>query len=152
MKIKPIATLAAALMLTASWAGAQDLRIGLAEDPDILDPDQSRTFVGRIVYASLCDKLVDITPELEIIPDACDRMVRGQRMACPSTMTRARGCRLSTTAPRSTREAVADNITRSQTMDGSMRKSEAGLDTGSVVVTRLTIDVDAGPYRARRHR
>ncbi len=68
MFIKPIATLAAALLLSTSLVHAQDLRIGLAEDPDILDPDQSRTFVGRIVYASLCDKLVDITPELEIIP------------------------------------------------------------------------------------
>src|SRR5947209_17214390 len=49
-------------------AGAQNLRIGLAEDPDVLDPTLARTFVGRIVFASLCDKLVDISPELEIVP------------------------------------------------------------------------------------
>ncbi|QGZ34442.1 ABC transporter substrate-binding protein [Stappia indica] len=66
-------SLLAALLLSASAlvalpAAAADLRIGLQEDPDVLDPDQSRTFVGRIVYASLCDKLVDITPDLEIIP------------------------------------------------------------------------------------
>lgn len=66
-------SLLAALLLSASAlvalpAAAADLRIGLQEDPDVLDPDQSRTFVGRIVYASLCDKLVDITPELEIVP------------------------------------------------------------------------------------
>jgi ABC-type oligopeptide transport system substrate-binding subunit len=36
------------------------LRVGLAEDPDILDPTLARTFVGRIVFASLCDKLYDI--------------------------------------------------------------------------------------------
>ena len=52
----------------ASPAVAADLRIGLQEDPDVLDPDQSRTFVGRIVYTSLCDKLIDITPELKFIP------------------------------------------------------------------------------------
>ena len=40
------------------------LRIGLQDDPDQLDPVRSRTFVGRIVFASLCDKLVDITPDL----------------------------------------------------------------------------------------
>ena len=34
--------------------------LGLAEDPDVLDPTLARTFVGRIVFASLCDKLVDI--------------------------------------------------------------------------------------------
>ena len=64
---------AAAMSLGLSAGGAitaqaADLRIGLQDDPDILDPDQSRTFVGRIVYASMCDKLVDIMPDLTIIP------------------------------------------------------------------------------------
>ena len=49
-------------------ASAQTLRIGLADDPDILDPTLGRTYVGRIVFAALCDKLVDIGPELEIVP------------------------------------------------------------------------------------
>jgi len=31
-------------------------------------PDPRPTFVGRIVFASLCDKLFDIGPELEIVP------------------------------------------------------------------------------------
>lgn len=59
----------AAILLgaTALAAPAQDLSIGLQDGPDVLDPDQSRTFTGRIVYASLCDKLVDIMPDLEII-------------------------------------------------------------------------------------
>src|SRR5229473_8442961 len=54
--------------LLAGAAAAQTLRIGLAEDPDVLDPTLARTFVGRIVFASLCDKLVDISPELDIVP------------------------------------------------------------------------------------
>src|SRR5436190_17870910 len=49
-------------------ASAQTLRIGLADDPDMLDPTLARTYTGRIVFASLCDKLVDITPELDIAP------------------------------------------------------------------------------------
>src|SRR5262245_14661263 len=44
------------------------LRVGLAEDPDILDPTLARTFVGRIVFASLCDKLYDIDHNLRIVP------------------------------------------------------------------------------------
>jgi peptide/nickel transport system substrate-binding protein len=49
-------------------ASAQTLRIGLAEDPDVLDPTLARTYVGRIVFVALCDKLFDIGPELEIVP------------------------------------------------------------------------------------
>src|SRR5713226_8896862 len=55
-------------LAVAPGATAQSLRIGLAEDPDVLDPTLARTFVGRTVFASLCDKLVDISPELDIVP------------------------------------------------------------------------------------
>jgi peptide/nickel transport system substrate-binding protein len=44
------------------------LRVGLAEDPDVLDPTLARTYVGRIVFASLCDKLFDIDQHLNIVP------------------------------------------------------------------------------------
>jgi peptide/nickel transport system substrate-binding protein len=59
----------AAALLTAPAAMAQStLRIGLAEDPDILDPTLARTYVGRIVFASLCDKLFDIDENINIVP------------------------------------------------------------------------------------
>ena len=51
----------AALAASVGSAGAQTaIRIGLAEDPDVLDPTLARTYVGRIVFASICDKLFDI--------------------------------------------------------------------------------------------
>ena len=55
-------------LLPALGAYAQTLRIGLAEDPDVLDPTLARSFVGRIVFASLCDKLFDIDEKLAIVP------------------------------------------------------------------------------------
>lgn len=61
-------TLAALTCSTAAVAQTSTLRIGLQDDPDVLDPARARTFVGRIVFASLCDKLVEITPELKIVP------------------------------------------------------------------------------------
>jgi peptide/nickel transport system substrate-binding protein len=51
-----------------SGAAQTTLRIGLADDPDMLDPTLARTYTGRIVFAALCDKLVDITPEIDIAP------------------------------------------------------------------------------------
>ncbi|MCC6471551.1 MAG: ABC transporter substrate-binding protein [Alphaproteobacteria bacterium] len=58
----------AAALTFAGAAQAQHLRIGLAEDPDLLDPHQARTFVGRLVFTALCDKLVDIDANLKIVP------------------------------------------------------------------------------------
>ena len=62
------AALLAVCLLSSAAPAQTTLRIGLADDPDILDPTLSRTYVGRIVFASLCDKLVDISPELDIVP------------------------------------------------------------------------------------
>jgi len=59
---------AALAMLASVPAQAQTLRFGLAEDPDVLDPTLARTFVGRIVFAALCDKLFDIDENLNIVP------------------------------------------------------------------------------------
>jgi peptide/nickel transport system substrate-binding protein len=40
------------------------LVIGLAEDPDALDPTLSRTLVGRMVFAHICEKLYEINAKL----------------------------------------------------------------------------------------
>ncbi|MFI5001299.1 MAG: ABC transporter substrate-binding protein [Reyranellales bacterium] len=64
--------LALTAAMTAAIAGSAvaqtHLRIGLAEDPDVLDPTLARTYVGRIVFASICDKLFDIDEKLNIVP------------------------------------------------------------------------------------
>src|ERR1700693_1594796 len=62
------AAIALIAALGASAAHAQHLRFGLAEDPDVLDPTLARTFVGRVVFAALCDKLFDIDEKLNIVP------------------------------------------------------------------------------------
>src|SRR5215470_2906872 len=56
-------------MAAASTASAQtNLHIGLAEDPDNLDPTTAGSYVGRIVLAAMCDKLFDIDAQLNIVP------------------------------------------------------------------------------------
>src|ERR1700741_1826726 len=68
MKLMRLAVTAAAVLLSFPASAQTTLRVGLAEDPDILDPTMARTYVGRIVFASFCDKLFDIDEKLNIVP------------------------------------------------------------------------------------
>jgi peptide/nickel transport system substrate-binding protein len=61
-------TLALSVAMAGSAVAQTNLRIGLAEDPDVLDPSLARTYVGRIVFSSICDKLFDIDEKLNIVP------------------------------------------------------------------------------------
>src|SRR3974390_2822031 len=57
------------LCLGAGTALAQThLRVGLADDPDVLDPTLARSYTARIVFASLCDKLFDMDEKLNTLP------------------------------------------------------------------------------------
>src|SRR5690242_5616009 len=63
------AVLALGICLAAGTASAQtNLRIGLGDDPDGLDPTTSRFYTTRIVFAALCDKLFDIDEKSNIVP------------------------------------------------------------------------------------
>lgn len=139
MRIGKTLGIAALLALGAGLAQAQDFRIGLQEDPDILDPDQSRTFVGRIVYASLCDKLVDITPALEIIP----MLATGWSWNAEGTELTMK-LRDDVTFHDGTpfnADAVAANLDRSKNLETSRRKSEVKSISGWEVVDDTTIKI-----------
>jgi peptide/nickel transport system substrate-binding protein len=67
--------LAAAVLLFTLFAvtpshaePASTLRIGIRDDPDLLDPTLSRTYVGTVVMTALCDKLFDFDAKLNIVP------------------------------------------------------------------------------------
>src|SRR3984957_5650657 len=64
----PVTALALSILLVSGVHAQTTLRIGLAEDPDALDPSTARTYVGRIVFAAFCDKLFDIDEKLNIVP------------------------------------------------------------------------------------
>ncbi|MBV9552112.1 MAG: ABC transporter substrate-binding protein, partial [Alphaproteobacteria bacterium] len=117
---------AAALLacgLFSTQATAQTtLRIGLAEDPDILDPTLARTYVGRIVFASLCDKLVDISPKLDIVPQLATEWfwTDGNKAL---VMKLRQGVRFHDGEPLDA-AAVKFSLERHLTMAGSNRKAE----------------------------
>jgi len=129
------AVLAAALAATA--ANAQTLRIGLAEDPDALDPTTARTFVGRIVFASLCDKLFDINEKLEIVPQLATSHAWS---ADNRTLTiKLRDGVLFHDGEKLDAEAVKISIDRHLTLPGSFRRSEINVVQAVEVVDPLTV-------------
>lgn len=62
-KIHLVAATALIAGMAAPMAMADELRIGIRADPDLLDPAQGTSVAGRLIFASICDKLIDTTPE-----------------------------------------------------------------------------------------
>lgn len=48
--------------------------VGLAEAPDSLDPTIASTYVGRIVFANMCEKLYDVGPGQQVVPQLAAAM------------------------------------------------------------------------------
>jgi peptide/nickel transport system substrate-binding protein len=129
MKILRLAAAAAALLLSLQ-AGVQaqtTLRIGLAEDPDMLDPTLGRTYVGRIVFSAFCDKLFDIDDKLNIVPQLAlshETSADGKEI----TIKLRPGVKFHDGEPFDA-EAAKFSLERHLTLQGSFRKPElAALD------------------------
>jgi peptide/nickel transport system substrate-binding protein len=125
------------LAMPAAPVQAQTLRVGLAEDPDLLDPTRARTFVGRIVFSALCDKLFDIDEKLGYIP----QLAAGYEWSADNkalTIKLRQGVTFHDGEPLDA-EAVKFNIERHKTMKGSNRSGELRPVTSVDVVDPATV-------------
>ena len=137
-------TILASAVLTSLAGAAQDqvqaqttLRIGIAEDPDILDPSIGRTYVGRIVFSAFCDKLFDIDEKLNIVPQLAlshETSADGKEM----TIKLRPGVKFQDGEPLDA-EAAKFSIERHMTLPTSFRKSELASVDHVEVVDPLTI-------------
>ena len=139
LRLSPLVTLTLAIVLaTCGPAAAQSvLRIGLNDDPDALDPTISRAYVGRLVFAALCDKLFDVTPDLKIVP----QLATGYEWAADqrSVVIKLRpGVKFHDGEPLNA-EAVKFNIERHINTPGSFRKTEIGQISSVDVLNDLTV-------------
>jgi len=131
------AAFAFASLLAAVPATGQTLRIGLAEDPDVLDPTLARTFVGRIVFSALCDKLFDIDEKLAIVPQLATKYEwasdgKALTIQLRPGVTFHDGEKLDAAA-------VKYSLERHKTMAGSNRKGELAPVTTIDVVDPMTV-------------
>src|SRR6476469_6691403 len=144
------ATFAALVLASPASAQGTTLRIGLAEDPDVLDPTLARTFVGRVVFAALCDKLLDVDEKLNIVP----QLATGYEWSADSKALTIK-LRKDVTfhdGEKLDAAAVKYNIERHKTMPGSNRRGElAPVTTVDVVdpsTVRLNLSAPFSPLLA----
>jgi peptide/nickel transport system substrate-binding protein len=138
MKFMRFAAAAALVALSCGTAAAQStLRIGLAEDADVLDPTLARTYVGRIVFASICDKLFDVDEKLNFVPQLAlsqETSADGREV----TIKLRPNVKFHDGEPMDA-EAAKFSLERHLTMQGSFRKPELAAIDRIDVVDPLTI-------------
>src|SRR5881394_3570529 len=131
------AAAAFAALVCGSAAAQSQLRIGLAEDPDVLDPTLARTYVGRIVFASICDKLFDVDAKLNVVPQLALSHETSEDGKLITIKLRP-GVKFHDGEPLDA-EAAKYSLERHMTMTGSFRKPELGSIDHVEVVDPLTI-------------
>ncbi len=130
----PLAMLAAAAIFviaaTAADAGRRQaaknggtLTVGLAEDPDALDPTLARTFVGRMVFLAICEKLYDLNSKLQIVPQLAAGLPKVSANKLTVTIKIRKGIRFNDGTPLNA-QAVKISLDRHKTLTGSRRASE----------------------------
>jgi peptide/nickel transport system substrate-binding protein len=142
--------LAFAFFFVTTAAQAQTLRIGLAEDPDVLDPTAARTFVGRVVFSALCDKLFDLDEKLNIVP----MLATGYDWSADNkalTLKLRPGVTFHD-GEKLDAAAVKFNLERHKNMPGSSRRAElapvASVDVVDAQTVRINLSAPAAPLLA----
>ena len=114
------------------------LRIGLQEDPDILDPTLSGSYVGRIVFAGMCDKLFDYDTSLNIVP----QLATGYTFKDPTHLVlHLRAGVLFQDGEKFDAAAVKYTLTRDLTMKRSLRRGQINDIQSINVIDPLTVEL-----------
>ncbi len=131
-----IAATLLALLLALPAQAQSTLNIGLREDPDLLDPTLGSSYVGRIVYAAMCDKLFDLDAKLNIVP----QLAESWTYESPTRLLiRLRPNVTFHDGERLDAEAVRYKINRDATLTGSMRVGEVNAIQTVEIVDPLTV-------------
>jgi peptide/nickel transport system substrate-binding protein len=123
----------------AAWAQTSTLRIGLQEDPDMLDPHRARTFVGRIVFKGLCDKLFDADVDLKLVPRLATEWSFSDDGLTATIKLRA-GVKFHDGTAFGA-DAAKANLDRARTLPESLRRSEISTIDSVDVIDPLTIAI-----------
>jgi peptide/nickel transport system substrate-binding protein len=130
--------LAVTLQVGAAQSPKTTLVVALNQDPDILDPSLSRTYVGRIIYEHMCEKLYEIDENLKIFPQLAAELPTFSDGGKTVTIKLRRGVKFNDGTPMDA-EAVRYSLDRHLNIKGSARRSELELVGAIEVVDPLTV-------------
>jgi peptide/nickel transport system substrate-binding protein len=117
-------------------AHAQELTIGISGDVDALDPALASSYVSRIVFAGMCDKLFDIDKHLNIVP----QLATSYEWTDPKTLTiHLRPGLLFQDGEKMDAAAVKSTLERNLILKGSYRRAEISAIDHIEIVDRLTV-------------
>src|SRR5438128_5874931 len=118
-----VGALAALALTDPAHAQKKTLVIALNQDPDILDPTLARTYVGRIIFAHMCEKLYEIDEKVNIYPQLGAELPRFTDGGKTVTIKLRSGVKFNDGSAM-TAEAVKYSLDRHREMKGSNRRSE----------------------------
>ena len=100
------------------------LTVGLAAgEPDALDPTLARTFSGREVFLTFCEKLYDLNAKAQIVPQLASALPTISKDKLTMTIPLRQGVKFNDGTPFNA-QAVVTSLQRDQTLQGSARASE----------------------------
>ena len=115
------------------------LHVGLREDPDILDPTLGSSYVGRIVFSGICDKLFDIDAKLNIVP----QLATGYEWKDPThLLIHLRDGVTFQDGEKLDADAAKYKLMRDLTIKGSMRRGEVNSIDSIDVIDPLTVQLN----------
>jgi peptide/nickel transport system substrate-binding protein len=122
------------------------MTVALAEDPDLLDPTLARTFVGRIVFANMCEKLYDVNAKLQIVPQLAASLPKFTNGGKTVTIALRQGIKFNDGTPFNA-QAVKTSLDRHRTLKASSRASELEPVTSVQAVDANTVRLKlSAPY------
>jgi len=155
IRVALLSGMALALLMLSATAGAATrggsalavksggtIVVGLtAGEPDVLDPTLARTFSGREVFLTFCEKLYDLNTKAQIVPQLATALPTISKDKLTVTIPLRKGVKFNDGTPFNA-AAVVTTLQRDQTLKGSTRASE---------ISPIDTVTASGPYTVVIH-
>src|SRR5689334_14199214 len=134
-----ISVAAGASAKTSKFKKGGTLTVAMTQgEPDALDPTLARTFSGREVFLTMCEKLYDLNAKSHIVPQLAAALPKVSKNKLSVTIKLRHGIKFNDGTSFNA-AAVAKTMNRDLTLTGSVRASELSAVTSVKAKGRYTV-------------